>query len=121
MPQGISFLSTGFLLSQYEGSSTFHMRTDEEVKVLHGLGSLESRNAIPYLQGVLETWPGSAWYPAPLATVAVAGMSIGPSWTNQSVGLAKSPFSFLHKIKDAIFIFTDNFIDLGILSMSAIS
>ena len=33
----------------------------------------------------------------------------------------KSPFSFFCKIKDTFFIFTNNSIDLGILSMSAAS
>ena len=33
----------------------------------------------------------------------------------------KNLFSFLKKIKDTFFIFTNNFIDLDILSMSAIS
>ena len=33
----------------------------------------------------------------------------------------KSPFSFFHKIKDTFFIFTNKFIDLGTLIMSAIS
>ena len=37
------------------------------------------------------------------------------------LGLAKSPFNFFHKIKDIFFIFTNNFIDLDILSMSTIS
>ena len=33
----------------------------------------------------------------------------------------KSPYDFFHKIEDTFFIFTNNFIDLDILSMSAIS
>ena len=37
------------------------------------------------------------------------------------LGWPKSPFSFFCKIKDIFFIFTNNFIDLDILSMSAIS
>ena len=37
------------------------------------------------------------------------------------LGWPKPPFSFFHKIKDTSFIFTSNFIDLDILSMSAIS
>ena len=37
------------------------------------------------------------------------------------LGWPKSLFSFFHKIKDKFFIFTNNFIDLDILSMSAIS
>ena len=36
-------------------------------------------------------------------------------------GWPKSPFSFFCEIKDIFFIFTDNFIDLDILSISAIS
>ena len=36
-------------------------------------------------------------------------------------GWPKCPFSFFHKIKDTIFILNNNFIDLDILSMSAIS
>ena len=40
---------------------------------------------------------------------------------NDNIVLAKSLFSFSHKIKDTFFIFTNNFIDLDILSMSAIS
>ena len=36
------------------------------------------------------------------------------------LGWPKSPFSFFHKIKDTYFIFTNNFIHLGILSMSAL-
>ena len=37
------------------------------------------------------------------------------------LGWPKGPFRFFHKIKDTFFIFTNNFIDLDILSMSAIS
>ena len=40
----------------------------------------------------------------------------GTYWVGQ-----KSPFSFFHKIKYTFFIFTKNFIDLDILSVSAIS
>ena len=36
------------------------------------------------------------------------------------LGWPKSPFSFFCKIKDTFFIFTNNYIDLGILSTSAI-
>ena len=37
------------------------------------------------------------------------------------LGWPKSPSSFFRKIKGTFFMFTNNFIDLGILSMSAIS
>ena len=37
------------------------------------------------------------------------------------LGWPKSPYAFFHKINDMFFIFTDNFIDLDILGMSAIS
>ena len=37
------------------------------------------------------------------------------------LGWPKSPFSFFCKIKDMVFIFTNNFIDLDILRMSAVS
>ena len=37
------------------------------------------------------------------------------------LGWPKSLFSFFRKIKDTFFIFTNNFIDLDILSMSAVS
>ena len=37
------------------------------------------------------------------------------------LGWPKSPYGFFHKIKNTFFIFTNNFIDLDILSMSAIS
>ena len=37
------------------------------------------------------------------------------------LGWPKSPFSFLHKIKDTVFVFTNNFTDLDILRMSALS
>ena len=37
------------------------------------------------------------------------------------LGWPKSLFTFFHKIKDTYFIFTNNFIDLDILSMSAVS
>ena len=39
----------------------------------------------------------------------------------QLLGWPKSPFSFFSKIKETFFIFTNNFVDLDILSMSAIS
>ena len=35
------------------------------------------------------------------------------------LGWPKSPLSFFHKVKDTFFIFTNNVIDLGIVSMSA--
>ena len=45
-------------------------------------------------------------------------------WVNQIdiflLGWSKSPFSFFNEIKDTFFIFTSNFIDLNILSRSAI-
>ena len=37
------------------------------------------------------------------------------------LGWPKSPFSFFHRTKDMFFIFTNNFNDLDVLSMSAIS
>ena len=37
------------------------------------------------------------------------------------LGWPKSPFSFSRKIKDTFFIYTNNFIDLDILSMSVLS
>ena len=37
-------------------------------------------------------------------------------WVGQN-----SAFSFFHKVKDTFLIFTNNFIDLDILSMSAVS
>ena len=38
-----------------------------------------------------------------------------------SLGLAKKCIYFFHKIKDTFFIFTNNIVDLAILSMSASS
>ena len=40
---------------------------------------------------------------------------------NIIIGLAKNPFSFLFKIKDTLFIFTNNLIELDSLGMSAVS
>ena len=37
------------------------------------------------------------------------------------LGWPKSPYGFFNKIKDTFFIFTNNFIDFGILSRSAVS
>ena len=37
------------------------------------------------------------------------------------LGWPKSLLSFFHKVKDIFFIFTNNFVDLDILSMSATS
>ena len=37
------------------------------------------------------------------------------------LGWPKSPYGFFRKIKDTFFIFTDNCIDLAILSMPALS
>ena len=41
--------------------------------------------------------------------------------TGSILGRPKSLFRFFHKIKDTFFIFTNNFIDLDILSMSTVS
>ena len=42
-------------------------------------------------------------------------------WICIILGCPKSLYGFFYKIKDTFFIFTNNFIDLNILSMSAIS
>ena len=41
--------------------------------------------------------------------------------TKAYIELAKSPFTIFRKIKDIFFIFTNDFIGLDILSMSAVS
>ena len=45
-----------------------------------------------------------------------AGENILLCWVGKKVHLV-----FFHKMKDTFFIFTDDYIDLGILSMSAVS
>ena len=47
--------------------------------------------------------------------------TLGPFSLQQVLGWPKSPFSFFHKIKDTFFIFTNNFIDLDSLRVSAVS
>ena len=42
-------------------------------------------------------------------------------WKTKLLGWPKCPFSFFYKIKDTFFIFTNNFVDLDILSMSPLS
>ena len=84
VPRGISYFSNTFFSSLYDDSCTFQMRKDQEVKVLHGMCWLEPRNCTHHLQGVLETWFGLFSYPTSLATVAVTGLSMDPSWTHQS-------------------------------------
>ena len=46
---------------------------------------------------------------------------VRPTLLQELGGWPKSRFWFFHKIKDTFFIFTNNFIDLDILSMSAVS
>ena len=46
---------------------------------------------------------------------------VPPPHSVHVLGWPKSPLCFFHKIKDTFFIFSNNFIDLDILSMSAIS
>ena len=67
----------------------------------HGPGNAfgDSVGPTPFHPYAYSMWASGRWY-----------------WVGQN-----SPFSFFHKIKDTFFIFTNNFIDLDILSMLAVS
>ena len=56
-----------------------------------------------------------------ISNLFVNNPSFNFSILSSVLGWPKSPFSFFHKIKDTLFIFTNNFIDLDILSVLAIS
>ena len=48
-------------------------------------------------------------------------ISMWKNYKGKLLGWPKCPYGFFHEIKDTLLIFTNNFIDLDILSMSAVS
>ena len=65
---------------------------------------------------LLLSSPGGLWRGAISLTSSLMWRAF---W--ELLGWPKSPYVFFHKTKDTFFIFTNNFIDLDILSMLAIS